>query len=327
MKNIPEKYYKEENQREALANLRRCLASGMTVKDIAKQLTSKYEHASDSQKKHIGKLLASVYDFESRTTAKACALLFSIKMLNSLSVGESAYIDGYEDSDMVSFKKMYSLEVIGGMGEVFDNYQGGRSRILSPASNSNVLTISKDDNIYAVIHSKGNMSIFIVESCDTDILVDEESFMSEAPLYFTESTHFVSPVFKIKQVKSIFDYCLKEIGYPAISVNQKVIFADMRANLINRSEYVGEVADRDDWNGIDVIMYKEIVPDYPISDICDLEYDYCENELKLQLRCQLIHSVGATAKIYNSICKDNKMLKLTPTILSKLCKKNNIFFN
>lgn len=325
MKNIPEKYFKEKNQREARANLRRLLSSGMTAKDIALQLSSRYEMADASEKEHIGKLLASVYDFKSRTTAQACGLIFGIKMWKNLSVGESIFIEGYQESEKLFFRKLYSCEVVDNVGAIRNNFEGGRRRILPTSSMSNVLTINKAHNIYAVIHTNGEVSIFIVESCGSDILIDEEAFNGEAPLYFTESTHFVSPVFKIKFVKSILDYCLQEIGYPAISVKPKVIFADLRANLINRCEYEGPEAEKDDWRGVKVIMFNEVDPEYPIVDIDELGYDDNEEGLIHQLRVALIHSISATAKIYKSVCENKKLLKLTPRVLSTLCKKNNIF--
>ncbi len=325
MKNIPQKYYNVKNQREARANLRRLLSSGMTVKDIALQLSARYDDANASEKEHLGKLLASVYDFQSKTTAQKCAFLFGNKMWKNLSVGESIFIEGYQESENLFFRKLYSCEVVDNMTAVRDKYEGGRRRILPPSSMENVLTISKAHNIYAVIHADGEVSIFIVDSCDTDVLIDEESFMGESPLYFTESSHFVSPVFKIKIVKKILEYCLKEIGYPAISVKPKVIFADLRANLINRCEYEGPESDRDDWKGIEVIMYRDVDPEYPISNIGDLMYEETGNPLMHQLRVALIHSISATAILCKAISDNKKMIKLTPMVLAKMCKENNIF--
>lgn len=325
MKNIPEKYYKESNQREARANIRRWLSSGMSVKDIALQLSVRYEMANDSEKEHLGKLLASVYDFKSPATAKVCAFIFGIKMITNLSVGENIFIEGYKEHENLLFRKLYSPAVIDNMAAVRVHFEGERRRILPTSSIQNVLTINKAHHIYAVIHTNGEVSIFIVESCASDILIDEESFMGELPLYFTESTHFVSPVFKIKLVKDILEYCLKEIGYPAVTIKPKVIFADLRANLINRCEYDGPEAAKDDWRGIDVIMYRDIDPEYPIHDVGNLMYEECENGLIHQLRVALIHSISATAMICHSISINKKWLKLTPRVLAALCKKNNIF--
>ncbi|MDE5996909.1 MAG: hypothetical protein K2G77_01725, partial [Muribaculaceae bacterium] len=112
MKNIPEKYYKVRNQREARANIRRWLSSGMSVKDIALQLSTRYEMANDSEKEHLGKLLASVYDFKSSTTAKVCAFIFGIKMIKNLSVGENIFIEGYQQHENLLFRKLYSPTVV-----------------------------------------------------------------------------------------------------------------------------------------------------------------------------------------------------------------------
>lgn len=325
MKNIPQKYYKVKNQREALGNLRRLVSSGLDVKDMALQLSSRYETADDAEKKHIGKLLASTYDFKSSIIAKECAFLFGLKMRNYLSVGENMFIEGYQENENLLFRKHYSNVVIENAAVLFDNFEGGRRRILQSSSMANVLTINKAHRIYATIHSGGEVSIFIVESCGSDMLVEEASVMGDVPLYFTESTHFVSPVFRIKLVKIILDYCLKEIGYPAIKINPKVIFADLRANLLNRSDFEGPEAIYDDWNGIEIIMYRDVDPEYPITDIVNWVSMERENELLFQLRSALVNSISATALICNAICEDNKMPKLTSSALAALCKKNNIF--
>lgn len=325
MKNIPQKYYKEKNQREALSNLRRIVSSGLSVKDIALQLSSRYETADDSEKKHIGKLLASVYDFKSSTIAKECAFLFGYKMREWLSVGENMFIEGYHEKDNLLFRKQYSNRVIENSAKLFDNFEGGRRRILQSASMENVLTINKAHQLYAAIHTNGEVSIFIVESCGSDMLVEEVSVMGDVPLYFTESTHFVSPVFKIKLVKIILDYCLKEIGYPAITINPKVIFADVRANLLNRSDFEGPEAIYDDWKGIEIIMYSDVDPKYPINDVGCWGPMESENGILLQLRAALINSLSATALICNTICEETKMPKLTSAALAALCKKHKVF--
>lgn len=186
----------------------------------------------------------------------------------------------------------------------------------------NVLTIDIADAIYAIMKGDGTLNLYVMENCPDDILIDEEPFADEAPLYFTSSTHFTSPVFKVKVVKQILDHCLEEIGYPHIPVKMTVIFTAHDANLINIEDY----ARHESWKDIEVLMLKSILPNYAFNNSRSfIDKNEDANSLKNQMRAALIHSICATSILYHSICDDNVATNLNSSILASQCKKNNIF--
>ncbi len=322
MKKIPQKYLYSTNQREARAFIRQCLASGMTVKDMAAQLTTKYRTSGAAVREHLGKLLSIIYDFDSPKIACHCARFFGINLIDGLSVSESVYIEGYSDNEQIFKRKEFSSNVTSYMPVVSPFPSNRWPLTVAPSAHENVLTISSEHNIYAVMGADNELNLFILEPCPNDILIDEDVFDDEEPLYFTEHSHFTSPVFRINLANRILDYCLAEIGYPHIPVKKKVIFTSHEANLMNLDDYRCHSS----WLNVEVIMLKSIVPAYAINKSrCILDKERAPKDLKNQLREMLFFSISATAMLYESVCSEKLTLSVTPKTLSALCKRNYIF--
>lgn len=322
MKKIPQKYLYSTNQREARAFMRQCFASGMTAKDMAAQLTAKYRTSGAAVREHLGKLLSIIYDFDSPETARQCARTFGLSLIDGLSVSESVYIEGYSDDEQIFKRKEFSSNVTSYM-QVVDPFPSSRWPLtVAPSTCKDVLTISSEHNIYAVMGADNELSLFILEPCPDDILIDEEVFGDEEPLYFTEHSHFTSPVFRINLANRILDHCLAEIGYPHIPVKKRVIFTGNEANLINLEDY----RSHDSWQNVEVIMLKSIVPTYAINKSrCILDKERAPKDFKNQLREMLLFSISATAILYESVCRERQTLSVTPKTLSTLCRRNYIF--
>ena len=82
----------------------------------------------------------------------------------------------------------------------------------------------------------GRDVLFIVidrSHTERDILVDEESFNDENPLYFTECSHFESPVFRITEVRDAF---MNKFQDPGPFFNSPRILYLAEANLINEDD-------------------------------------------------------------------------------------------
>lgn len=322
MPNIPQKYLNSTSGREALAITRHCLASGMTVMDMASQLTARYRRAGGPVRSHLGRFLTAVYDFDSPDTARDCARLFNLELFDDLTVSQSIYITGYESNARLPWRKRYSSKVTS-CSQVIDPYQSSLwPMTVSPSATDNVLTIDIADAVYAIMTSDGTLNLFVLENTPGDILIDEDPFVDEAPLYFTSSTHFTSPVFRIKLAKQILDHCLMEIGYPHIPVKMTVIFTAHDANLINLEDYTAHEA----WKDIELLMLKTILPKYAFNHSRSLiDKNDRADSLKNQMRAALIYSICATSILYHSICDDNLATHLNPRTLAAQCKKNNIF--
>jgi len=322
MKKIPQKYLCSTNQREARAFIRQCLASGITVKDMAAQLTAKYRTSGAAVREHLGKLLSIIYDFDSPEIARQCARIFGLSLIDGLSVSESVYIEGYSDDEQIFRRKEFSSNVISYMPVVSPFPSSRWPLTVASSACEDVLTISSEHNIYAVMGADNELNLFILEPCPNDILIDEDIFGNEEPLYFTEHSHFTSPVFRINLAKRILDHCLAEVGYPHIPVKKKVIFTSHEANLMNLDDY----RCHDSWKDVEVIMLKSVVPAYAINKSgCILDKERAPKDLKNQLREMLLFSISATAMLYESACSERLTLSMTPKILFALCRRNNIF--
>lgn len=325
MKKIPQKYLSATNHREACANVRYFLASGLSVKDMAEQLTEKYRTSKSAVREHLGKMLATIYDFENSEIARECARMFGIEPLSTLSVSESLCLYGLRDSERVFSKKEFSDDVTGNLAPV-DTFPAAKwPMVVASGCYDDIITLSSSHNIYAAMGEGKELNLFIFEPSHSDILIDEAVFGDEVPLYFTEIDHFVSPVFKINVLKRLLDFCLEEVGYPYIRINKKVIFTSAQARLVNLDQYVGEDYREKEWEGIEVIMMKDIMPHYAITDTCSMFYGDDPEAPYNQLRGMLLHSLISASMLYETVWAEKLTLSLSPKKLTELCQKLNIF--
>ncbi len=324
MKNIPKKFLAASHDRCARAVIRNCLESGASVRDMALQLTEKYRQSGPRVRAHLGRLLSIIYDFEASDIAEECARMFGLEVKEGLNVSQSVYISGYRDDETLYWRKNYTLEVMC-RKEILEPYPAGDYPMtIPPRDLENVLTINGDDKLFAFMESDGTINFFVTENCPHDILVDEEKMFDEAPLYFTEHSHFISPVFKLKMVRTIFNYCLREIGFPNIRIKMTAFFTHPGVNLINIDEYEQGGASHAHWKGINVVMLKNVLPHYPLGNsIVFIDRD--SEPLVNQLQSTIVYSVAATSILYEEICRRNLRTKLSPTTLASLCKSCGIF--
>lgn len=327
MEKIPERFLSPANERQALANIRQWLSSGLTVEAMATQITRRYPRCRPATKKYLGKLLASIYDFETPKTAAECAELFGHKVVDGLSVSESLAIEDSKPKERVfrllDFDESVSLCDI--MGKPFPHDKW--PMVLTCGNDNMVLTLNEDHNIYAFRDSDCSITIFIVDNCDKDILVDEEPFNDEEPLYFTESTHFISPVFKVRIVKNILDYILEKIGYPRVDINIKVVFSHPGAFLINRDEYEEGGCSEDGWRGVEVLTMSSILPCHAFSSVTRFltVRDADSDSPACDLSVMLINALQATSMLYELAWRHGVHKSLDRKALERLAKEYNIF--
>ncbi len=325
MKKIPQKYLSPTNYREACANVRHFLSSGLSVESMAEELTEKYRNSRSTVREHLGKMLAFIYDFENSEIADECARMFGIEPLNSLSVSESLCLHGLRDNEKVFSKREFSDSVMGNLAPVESFPASQWPMVVNSDCYDDIITISKSHNIYAAMGESKELNLFIFEPSHSDILIDEAAFGDEVPLYFTEHDHFVSPVFKINALKRLLDYCLEEVGYPYIKINRKVIFTSAQARLVNLDQYVVEDYRDKNWEGVEVIMMKDIMPHYAITDTCSMFCGDDPDSPYNQLRSMLLHSLISASMLYERVWTEKLTLTLSSKKLAELCQKLNIF--
>jgi hypothetical protein len=87
-----------------------------------------------------------------------------------------------------------------------------------------VISISSQHCIYLYKDFFGALVLLSIVNAKDAVLCDEEMFNDEAPLYFTESSHFISPIYML----DIATFLIREItalfGYPCLRIKHKVLF-------------------------------------------------------------------------------------------------------
>lgn len=324
-KMIPRKYLQASNSRAARGLLRTWLSRGLTVEDIARQITERYATAPEKDKRHLGELLTMVYEFRSLRVAEKCADLFGLERETGFSFGQSILELGYGDATKIEWRR--ELNVDTGAGSLIaKGFPYGRYRMVCEESTMvNVLTVSEEEATYVTIDKRGRLILFAVSDVSESILVDEESFNDELPLYFTENSHFVSPVFKVNVLKKVLDYVLREIGYPFVEMECKAIFCSPTADLINRDDYIKGGDMSRNWAGVDVIMIKDVLPGRAIPNQGFFFADPTGPEnLRRDIEYMLVRAVAAAAEIYRTIL-DRGIYKVTDAFIARKCRELKIF--
>lgn len=292
-------------------------------------LLNAYREAKDADKAHLGLLMAMLFDFRSNEHAVQCAGKFGISAMPSLSVGESILIRIVEKGNEIGWCKEFSDAVCGWapLVEEFDYVK--YPLIFTPDSTRQVLCISKDDGIYAFRMSDGSLNLLVINTMNDTALIDEEPFGTEGsenyPLYFTESTHFVSPVFRLRTVCRLLEFILSEVGYPPLHIKLNVVFNKHNAYLINSTEYEADGDHASDWQHISVYMRRDYPNDYIFRSVTNLLQGHELECNANRVMSKLIDSLSAVSILYKNISNEEKLLAVSNRELRKFCKKYKIF--
>jgi hypothetical protein len=103
-------------------------------------------------------------------------------------------------------------------------------------SEAYLVRIGSVDNIYCYKDEDGALALLNVIDINEAIICDEEQFAGESPLYFTESSHFISPVFQLNVASIIINQLLKTARYPYLRIKQKVLYTGHNTLLINEED-------------------------------------------------------------------------------------------
>lgn len=261
MRKPSKKYFTADAGITSLLVIRKWLADGATPVDIARWVTSEYAKAeSDESRFHLGMMLCSVYDsgecVRAGDVARKCADMFNVRLLRGRTISESAM------AEMLRCNNIGGLCWLDRFNPYFENHCRKIATAQIPAwiklklsehDCENLICVDEKRFIYALRGLDGKLWLIGFNNCNTDILIDEELFNDEPPLYFTESTHFTSPLWLINRVADILEYLLRRIGYPCMKIHKKMVFPSDHACLINYDEYV----DCSEWRGVEAITWTE----------------------------------------------------------------------
>lgn len=117
-------------------------------------------------------------------------------------------------------------------------------------SDGYILNISTKHNISCYKQSDGTLVLLSFTPPGEDILCDEEGFLDDAPLYFTASSHFVSPLYKLDIAKAFIHEIMSLAGYPFVRIKQVVVYP-YGSNPINEDDMWA-----DSWRDRDMEIIK-----------------------------------------------------------------------
>lgn len=329
MRKPAKKYFSPSLGTKSIMQMRRWMDSGAKAADIVRWIKTEYAKAKDDRtKEHLGLMLAtamSVSDsFSGRLLAQKCARMFDMPLVKDSSIGEVAIL---------------SMAIINGCNhlewpETFNPYFAKNCRLpsdmapkeivtkaLSPSDHRNLVTVDARNSIYFMRDAHGYAWLIAVNHCNTDILIDEETFHCDPPLYFTESKHFISPVWILKQAADILEYILMVVGFPPMKIYKRVIFDSQDANLINEDIYLAS----DEWEDVDVVtLHKTDGKVFPAPAIPVVESGSEPFGTSQNLKTMLYLGVMATAAVLEAF-DITKHWEITRSMIEDWCKKSCIF--
>jgi hypothetical protein len=103
-------------------------------------------------------------------------------------------------------------------------------------ADSYVRCISRKHNIHYYRDGAGALVLLGVIPVESAVLVDEEMFGDEPPLYFTELTHYVSPVYLLDRAEILIKELLRIIGYPHLRIRHVVVYDGADCYPINEDD-------------------------------------------------------------------------------------------
>lgn len=329
MRKPAKKYFQPSCGTKSIMQMRRWMDSGATAADLVRWIKTEYDKAEDDRtKEHLGLMLAaamSVSDsFSGRQLAHKCARLFDMPTVKDRSIGEvailtMAIINGSKPFEWPEtfnpyFAKNCLLPSDAAPTEIV-------TKALSPADHRNLVTVDARHSVYFMRDALGYAWLIAVNHCNTDILIDEETFHCDPPLYFTDSTHFISPIWIVKQVADILEYILMMVGFPPMKIYKRVIFDSQEANLINEDIYLAS----DEWEDVDVVtLHKTDGKVFPAPAIPVVESDSEPFGSEHNLKVMLYLGVMATAAVLEAF-DITKHWEITRSMIEEWCKKRCIF--
>lgn len=317
MNNIAKKYFSKSSHRLALLFLREWIP-GLGIHRICALFGEAYSSANEQDRIHIGKIMASLFEIERPAMAKACAERFGVTLDEHFSIGENLVIDAFDGQDRLIWRKGLCKDC-NSQTSTFD-----KSQYPMVVDHGDVVQLCEADRLFACRTQSGSLRIFCTELNNQDILVDEEWFSwRESPLYFTESTHFASPVFRVNCMRRIIEYIMKMTGYPSIPIDCVAVFNRQGANLINKDEYLPGGEHEDAWKNVRVLTRNEYPNDYFFTDVTSWNSNEALLFQRLMVRFNRI--LKAASILYAYMSDHDKLINMTESSLRNTCRAIKLF--
>lgn len=321
---IPKKYLALKSAMYAFTHIRKWCSDETRIRQAAEEVVDAYGQANDTDRGYLAEMLAIIMGLRSEDFSRRCMPDAVLKTFEHRSVGESIYT--HYDCGVGGPERSACIDpCVWDWSYLQKKPDLSRHKFLLHRDDlNNILTVSDSDEIYVCRSNDGTVRIFILDNREEDMLIDEEPFNGNCPLYFTEDSHFISPVFKLKVVMKILNFFFAEIGYPSVRIIPEVIFTSSGAHLINRYDYMhgGEISVA--WKGINVTTRRDVKGLYILDSIVCFINDYPGRVFSDILVYKLLEALSATAIMYSKIELSPSVLNYTTSKLRKMAKSFGI---
>lgn len=108
-----------------------------------------------------------------------------------------------------------------------------------------VYLLDQEDGIFAYRDMDGYLVLNIPVKSTEDILIDEEMINGNVPMYYTASTHFQSPVWKMRTMAKAILEVVRHLEFPDIPIRYQMLLPQKTQMLINEDD----IWDRE-WKGL-----------------------------------------------------------------------------
>lgn len=268
--------------------------------------------------------------FADDKAARAMALKAGIRSNRGYTWSEAAYRLTFEDmieqfhfdTEPLTLRTL-SSGLGEGITEVGSLYAGGKyfSRFVNPARRDCLLALDvKGHRVYGCRRRNGHLALIYVLPTEQSVLVDEEVFGGEHPLYFTESTHFPSPVCVLHTLREIFRYAVAKTCFAPIHVDLCLVLPSENGELVNADDYLAEKASHGhrDWKEIEVRARKGSRARWLLNDLVPLvgrkneAVDWGVHDY------MVLRLFNSTAALYNHLPEGKFHSNLTPEVLEPI---------
>lgn len=317
-----EEYFSEENIHISLRMMRQWQKKGVSPNDIVRKCLKVYQDCNESDYAHkLLMLMSAAMDFSDPKKAQKALRHIRVPLRQSRSVGESVFKELLESDCYEPMLQEFNQKIK--YDSLFTNKPrfSSSQMICRPMDSCRMAAISP--NIYAYRSHNGTLELILLQECSESILIDEDCFMNEKPLYFTRHTHFISPLYRLDEVRYILNHILARVGYPALQIKLSVYFFDSDAELINLNEYIldpstptlkGRLITRKGYSGYFINSVET-----PVAITSD-----SDNEVDM-LDVVLCESLTATSLVYNKYLNEMYNNKLTDEIIDRLLDEVAVF--
>ena len=121
-------------------------------------------------------------------------------------------------------------------------WQGFKSVSLDEVRNSGfeentaVCLIEPDDGIYAYRETDGTLVLSVKVKQTEDILAGEEMLNGEIPYYYTPSSHFTSPVWKLRAMRKALLETFSFLEFPVVPIRYQVILPSKDQKILDEDK-------------------------------------------------------------------------------------------